>query len=79
MKISRYLNKNIILFFIVLIAFFLRIYALDKIPDSLNPDEAAIGYTSYSFLMSGADEHGKFLPLSTQSFGDWKLSLYSYI
>jgi 4-amino-4-deoxy-L-arabinose transferase-like glycosyltransferase len=65
--------------FIVIIGFLLRFYNLSTIPGSLNPDEAAIGYTSYSFLMSGADEHGKFLPLTTQSFGDWKLPLYSYI
>jgi 4-amino-4-deoxy-L-arabinose transferase-like glycosyltransferase len=65
--------------FIVMVAVFLRFYNLGTIPGSLNPDEAAIGYTSYSFLKTGADEHGKFLPLSIQSFGDWKLPLYSYV
>jgi|WetSurMetagenome_2_1015567.scaffolds.fasta_scaffold06791_2 4-amino-4-deoxy-L-arabinose transferase-like glycosyltransferase len=64
---------------IIVVAVLLRFYALSEIPGSLNPDEAAIGYTSYSFLMSGADEHGKFLPLSIQSFGDWKLPIYSYL
>lgn len=68
-----------LLFLIIILAFFLRIYRINNLPDSLNPDEAAIGYTSYSLLMSGADEHGKFLPLSLQSFGDWKLPLYSYL
>src|SRR3990167_11500523 len=70
---------KVILLFIILLAFFLRTYQLASIPDSLNPDEVALGYTSYSLLKSWADEHGKFLPLSLQSFGDWKLPVYSYI
>ena len=66
-------------FLIIVLAFLLRFYALDKVPGSLNPDEASLGYTSFSILKTGADEHGKFLPLSLQSFGDWKLPVYSYI
>ncbi|MCL4418702.1 glycosyltransferase family 39 protein [Patescibacteria group bacterium] len=72
-------NWKVLLTVIIIIAAFLRFYALDKIPASLNPDEASLGYTSFSLLKTGADEHGKFLPLSLQSFGDWKLPVYSYI
>jgi len=80
MKISKSLNKALILlFFIVLFAAFLRFYALDKIPGSLNIDEAAVGYTSFSLLHTGMDEHGVSLPLTLQSFGDWKLPGYSYV
>ena len=79
MRISKFLNKTLILlFFIVLIASFLRVYSLDKIPASLNPDETALGYNAFSLLHTGADEHGVFLPLALQSFGDWKLTGYSY-
>jgi 4-amino-4-deoxy-L-arabinose transferase-like glycosyltransferase len=76
---KKFFGWNWWLILIVVLALCLRIYKINSLPDSLNPDEAAIGYTSYSFLMSGADEHGKFLPLSIQSFGDWKLPLYSYL
>jgi 4-amino-4-deoxy-L-arabinose transferase-like glycosyltransferase len=80
MKINRYLNKGlIVLFSIIALAFFLRVYSLDKIPASINPDEAALCYTSFSLLHMGVDEHGVFLPLSLQSFGDWKLPGYSYV
>lgn len=64
---------------IVVVAFFLRIYKLSEVPGSLNPDEAALGYNAYSLLLTNADEHGKFLPLNLQSFGDWKLPIYPYI
>lgn len=57
----------------------LRFYQLGTIPGSLNQDEAALGYNAYSLLKTGADEHGKFLPLSLQSFGDWKLPVYSLV
>lgn len=68
-----------LLFLIIILAFFLRIYKLGEIPANLNPDEMALGYNAYSILKSGADEHGQFLPLALQSFGDWKLPIYSYL
>lgn len=64
--------------FIVCLAFFLRIYNLQTIPPGVNRDEAAIGYNAYSLLLTGKDEYGKFLPISLQSFGDWKLPVYIY-
>lgn len=80
MEYLRKLNKNIlILFGIIIAATFLRFYLLDKIPGTLNPDETALGYTAFSLLKAGIDEHGKFLPLALQSFGDWKLPGYSYL
>lgn len=74
-------NKSgkILIILIILLGFFLRAYRLGETPASLNPDEVALGYTSFSFLRTGADEHGKFLPLVLQSFGDWKMPLYSYL
>jgi len=80
MRISKNLNINLILLSVVFfVAVFLRFYALDKIPGSLNPDEVSLGYTSFSLLHTGADEHGVFLPLALQSFGDWKLPVYPYL
>ena len=64
---------------ILLIAAFLRLYNLSGIIISLNTDELAIGYNSYSLLTTGKDEWGKTFPLSLQSFGDWKLPLYPLI
>ncbi len=63
---------------IIIFASFLRLYNLSSIPPGVNRDEASIGYTSYSILQTGKDEYGRFLPLSFESFGDWKLPLYIY-
>ena len=63
---------------IILFASFLRLYDLSSIPAGVNRDEASIGYTAYSILQTGKDEYGKRLPLSFESFGDWKLPLYIY-
>lgn len=68
--------SNILLVCILLIAIFLRFFMLDAIPASLNHDETALGYNAYALAKTGADEHGKFLPLSLESFGDWKLPGY---
>ena len=76
---KKLLNWKLSLLLIVILSVFLRFFLLDKIPGTLNPDEAALGYTSFSLLKAGIDEHGRFLPLALQSFGDWKLPGYSYL
>src|SRR5690242_17248270 len=73
------MKTKAILILILLIASVLRLYSLSSIPGSLNQDEAALGYNAYSLVTTGADEHGKFLPFTLQSFGDGKLPVYSYI
>lgn len=72
-------REKIFLGGILFLAFFLRTVSLGEIPPSLARDEASIGYTAYSILKTGKDEHGVFLPLSLKSFGDWKLPLYVYL
>lgn len=68
-----------ILFCIILLAFFLRIYQLAQIPNSLDLDEAAFGYNAYSILKTGRDEFGHFLPIYLQSLDDYKSPLLSYV
>lgn len=63
---------------ILVIASFFRLYRLGEIPRGLNRDEASLGYTAYSLLTTGMDEHGVAHPINIQSFGDWKLPLYVY-
>ncbi|MBI2430858.1 MAG: glycosyltransferase family 39 protein [Candidatus Levybacteria bacterium] len=73
-------KKFIFIFFVVLfLTLFLRLYKLSDIPPGVNRDEASIAYTAYSLLQTGKDEYGRFLPLSFQSFGDWKLPFYMYV
>ncbi len=73
------LHTNFILLVIILLGILLRVVFLSSSPPSLNIDEAALGYNAYSLLKTGADEHGRFLPLALESFGDWKLPIYSYV
>ena len=64
---------------ILIVAALLRFTKLSEIPPGVNRDEASIGYTAYSILRTGKDEYGRFLPISFESFGDWKLPLYIYL
>lgn len=74
------MSKKVVFIFLVILiaASFFRLYRITDIPPGVNRDEASIGYTAYSILHTGKDEYGKVLPLSFQSFGDWKLPLYIY-
>lgn len=78
-KYLSFISSNKLLFGIIILGILLRFINLSTIPISLNQDETAIGYNAYSILKTGADEYGKFLPLSLKSFGDWKLPLYPFI
>lgn len=69
---------KLLLIGIVILAAVLRLYRLSSIPPGVNRDEASIGVTAYSLMTTGRDEYGRFLPLSFESFGDWKLPLYIY-
>ena len=64
---------------ILLLGFLLRSYDLYSYPSGFTPDEASFGYDAYSILKTGRDQWGKQLPLSLESFGDFKPPLYAYV
>ena len=69
------------LFFLVvmLITFLVRSYQLAEVPHGMAWDEVAIGYNGYTIAHSGRDEWRHKLPISFQSFGDYKAPLAIYI
>lgn len=70
--------KKIILPLILLVAFLIRFIDLNNTP-ALNPDEAALGYNTYSLILTGKDEHGASWPIHFKSFGDYKPGGYVYL
>ncbi|MCL5073236.1 MAG: glycosyltransferase family 39 protein, partial [Actinobacteria bacterium] len=73
-------NKTIILFLLIIfLAAFLRLYKLDRIPPSLNWDEAAGAYNAYTIANWGRDEWGKSFPLIFTSFKDDKHPVHIYL
>lgn len=72
-------KEYIILFLIVTLGFFVRVWNLGKNPYGFFCDEASIGYNSYSLLTSGKDEYGARLPIFYRAFGEYKnpIMLYS--
>lgn len=75
--ISRYKTITI-LFIIIILSSFLRIYKIDQTPPSISWDEAAVGYNAYTIANWGKDEWGKTFPLIFTSFGDDKHPVYVY-
>jgi 4-amino-4-deoxy-L-arabinose transferase-like glycosyltransferase len=73
------LRGNKLLLLIILLALVLRVVGLSSYPTGFTQDEASFGYDAYSLLKTGKDQWGKSLPLTLRSFGDFKLSLYSYM
>lgn len=64
-----------LLFVIISLGFFLRVFQLDKLP--LYGDELTMAYDSYSLLKTGHDQTGQFLPL-TFSMGAGRPGGYVY-
>ncbi len=75
---SMTLKSWIYIISILVVGFFLRFYQIDSYP-TLNPDEAAIAYNSYSLIKTGLDEHGQSWPIHFRSFGDYKPGGYFYL
>lgn len=80
LKDLRYMKINLpfLLLVSIFLGFVLRFWGLGNNPPSLTPDEAALGYNSYSILKTGRDEYGNILPIIFKSFGDYKPGLYVY-
>jgi len=57
----------ILLFSILCLAFFLRLFYLTRIPIALHGDELGVGYNAYSLLSSGFDEKSRLLPISLRA------------
>jgi 4-amino-4-deoxy-L-arabinose transferase-like glycosyltransferase len=74
-----HINKWIYITLIIVIAFILRFYKLDKIPLGLYSDEASIGYNAYCISETGKDEHGELLPIYFKAFGEYKNPVLIYI
>jgi 4-amino-4-deoxy-L-arabinose transferase-like glycosyltransferase len=64
---------------ILLVAAVLRLYQLGQVPHGMTWDEAAIGYNGFSVITVRRDQWLHFLPISFQSFGDYKAPLAIYI
>ncbi len=63
---------------LILLVGFVYFYNLGSAPNGMLVDEPAFAYSAYSVLLTGHDEHGKFLPLVFESYGDQKMPLYVY-
>ncbi|MFH1832975.1 MAG: glycosyltransferase family 39 protein [Candidatus Levyibacteriota bacterium] len=73
-------KQFIALFFIILVASFLRFYQLGTIPAGLTNDEANTGYDAFSLLLTGRDQWNNFLPITNFiGFGDYPPPLYRYL
>jgi len=70
------MKTKLILFFIIILAFVLRIYNVGQLPAILNRDEAALAYNAFLLKEVGKDEWGRTWPLTLESFGDYKLPGY---
>ena len=68
----------VILITIILVFSILRLYKLGQYPVSLFSDEVDIGYQVKSFLATGKDYQGNYLPLQFHSFSDVRTALPIY-
>lgn len=73
------MKKKIALVLILLLAIFLRVWGLDKVPPELFGDELDVGYHAFSLLKTGKDYYGQFLPFYIHSFSEWRAPLLMYL
>lgn len=64
---------------LLVVATGLRFYLLGELPHGMTWDEAAIGYNGFAIWHAHRDEWLRLMPLSFQSFGDYKAPLAIYL
>lgn len=77
-RIKKLVTSNFFLVIILILASFLRLYKITKVPVSLFGDELDVGYHAYSILKTGRDYSGNPWPLHFQSLAEWRTPLYIY-
>jgi 4-amino-4-deoxy-L-arabinose transferase-like glycosyltransferase len=73
-----YRHRRLALLGLFSLALLVRVWALDRSPPSLDPDEVSIGYNAWSIARTGKDEYGQTLPLTFRAFGEYKRPAYIY-
>lgn len=68
----------IVLWFLVIVGFLVRLYKIDVVPAGFFADEASIGYNAYALLTKGTDEYDIPHPFFFRSFGDYRLPVPIY-
>ncbi|MBO5337429.1 MAG: glycosyltransferase family 39 protein [Lachnospiraceae bacterium] len=63
---------------VFIIAFILRCYKLDEIPDMLHIDEASLGYNAWCLAHYGVDRYLNEMPFYAQNFMGGQSPLYTY-
>lgn len=71
-------NTRLIVGGIFLFALVLRVWGVANAPLGLYVDEAALGYNSYSLLLTGRDEYAHAWPIFLRSFGTYTSALAVY-
>ena len=73
-------NKiEIVLFLILVIGSFVRLFKIGSMPNALNVDEASSGYDAFSLMKYGIDRNGNSFPVVLYSWGSGQSILYSLI
>ena len=62
---------------LLILGFFLRVYAIGTLPYGLNQDEASSLYEAWSLLRSGIDRNGNAFPVLLVSWGSGQNALLS--
>lgn len=68
-----------VLVLILLLAACVRLYRLETFPVGFHIDEAIIGDTAYSLLLTGKDYDGRAFPLNVEVFNDYVPAGYHYL
>lgn len=74
-----FVRKWWLLFLVVGIALFLRLYKIDEVPASLHYDEIDLGYQARSLIENGRDYRGTFSPFFVRSFNTDKTPIPVYL
>jgi len=75
----KFIKANFVLVCLLIFASFTRLWSLQNYPPSLFSDEVDVALQVKSFLATGRDYYGNFLPLQFHSFSDTRTAVPIYL
>ncbi|KKU20681.1 MAG: Glycosyl transferase family 39 [Candidatus Nomurabacteria bacterium GW2011_GWA1_46_11] len=75
----KFIKANFVLVCLLIFASFTRLWSLQNYPPSLFSDEVDVALQVKSFLATGRDYYGNFLPLQFHSFSDVRTAIPIYL
>lgn len=76
--VVRFWKEILCIMMLVIVSILVHVTNITEIPNGTYSDEVSVAVNAYNIAYTGVDEHGEYMPLYFQAFGEYKNPVYIY-